>query len=80
MYVFCTTLFAVVYHTSSSTVVPRCVVIIPYTFVFWLHLAVFGEGLSGKATYSFELVFCEPVSTEVRAENLIQYSCCRESD
>jgi very-long-chain (3R)-3-hydroxyacyl-CoA dehydratase len=25
---------------------------------------VFGEGLSGKATYSFELVFCEPVSTE----------------
>ena len=28
--------------------------------------AVFGEGLSGKATYSFELVFCEPISTEVR--------------
>ena len=27
--------------------------------------AVFGEGLSGKATYSFDLVFCEPVNTEV---------------
>lgn len=26
---------------------------------------VFGEGLSGKATYSFELVFCEPINTEV---------------
>lgn len=26
---------------------------------------VFAEGLTGKATYSFQLVFFEPVSTEV---------------
>ena len=39
------------------------------------HHAVFGEGLSGKATYFFELVFCEPVNTEVVLSNFfLNYS------
>ena len=37
-----------------------------YTVSYLYTDTVFGEGLSGKATYSFQLVFCEPVNTEVR--------------
>ena len=39
--------------------------IISYHIFYFVDVLVFGEGLSGKAKYSFELVFCEPVNTEV---------------
>ena len=41
--------------------------------VYIFACAVFGEGLSGKATYAFQLVFCEPVSTEVWEQKLCTY-------
>ena len=62
----CVTLFNVVEYMFLSVHIHAFV---PPLYSTYTSFAVFGEGLSGKATYSFELVFCEPISTEVREKD-----------